>query len=88
MDSTCRLWSSRNGQLLFQINVPGPVQSLHVDMRDYLYMSCLNRLVIFSINAFMKDDDVPHYWYVSNSKSPLGALCSRASLGIKLKRPK
>ncbi|KAH9249197.1 hypothetical protein BASA81_013097 [Batrachochytrium salamandrivorans] len=38
MDSTCRLWSSRRGELLFQINTPAPVTMIQVDILDHIYL--------------------------------------------------
>ncbi|KAJ3276915.1 hypothetical protein HK104_003585, partial [Borealophlyctis nickersoniae] len=63
MDSTCRLWSARRGDLLFQINVPAPVSSIAVDERDDMYCICQNRLLIFGIKAHSKEEDLPTYWH-------------------------
>ncbi|KAL5032823.1 hypothetical protein BDEG_20886 [Batrachochytrium dendrobatidis JEL423] len=68
MDSTCRLWSSRRGELLFQINTPAPVTMVQVDICDHIYLSCQNRLLIFGIKALFKEDDLPLYWQHSEIK--------------------
>ncbi|KAJ3021171.1 hypothetical protein HKX48_009091 [Thoreauomyces humboldtii] len=62
MDSTCRLWSTRRGDMLFQINVPAPVSSIHVDENDAMYCVCQNRLLFFDIKANAKEEDLPSYW--------------------------
>ncbi|TPX32090.1 hypothetical protein SmJEL517_g04755 [Synchytrium microbalum] len=53
-DSTCRLWSARRGDLLFQINTPSPVSAIHIDDFDRLFCICLNRLMIFQFHASSK----------------------------------
>ncbi|KAH6597994.1 hypothetical protein BASA61_002979 [Batrachochytrium salamandrivorans] len=58
---TCNseLWSSRRGELLFQINTPAPVTMIQVDILDHIYLSCQNRLLIFGIKALFKENDLP-----------------------------
>ncbi|KAJ3090898.1 hypothetical protein HK100_007325, partial [Physocladia obscura] len=34
MDSTCRLWSCRRGDMLFQINMPAPVASVYMSLNS------------------------------------------------------
>ncbi|KAI8904591.1 hypothetical protein DFJ77DRAFT_244630 [Powellomyces hirtus] len=62
MDATCRLWSTRRGDMLFQINVPAPVSSIFVDEKDDIYCVCQNRLLFFEIKANAKEEDLPSYW--------------------------
>ncbi|KAJ3153099.1 hypothetical protein HDU89_000727 [Geranomyces variabilis] len=62
MDATCRLWSTRRGDMLFQINVPAPVSSIFVDEKDEMYCVCQNRLLFFSIKANAREEDLPSYW--------------------------
>ncbi|KAJ3209277.1 hypothetical protein HDU67_006292 [Dinochytrium kinnereticum] len=63
MDSTCRLWSCRRGDLLFQINLPSPVTDLMVNRtNEDLYVICLNRVLLFEIQASEKEEDLPEYW--------------------------
>lgn len=62
MDSTCRLWSTRRGEQLFQINLPAPVTHIQVDLNQNIYCSCLNRLVVFSTKSLFKEQELPHYW--------------------------
>ncbi|KAJ3101507.1 Transducin (beta)-like 3 [Phlyctochytrium planicorne] len=60
MDSTCRLWSCRRGDLLFQINMPAPVQSLKMNpTNDDVYVICMNRILIFEIQANEKEEELP-----------------------------
>ncbi|KNC98818.1 uncharacterized protein SPPG_05795 [Spizellomyces punctatus DAOM BR117] len=69
VDSTCRLWSVRRGDLLFQINVPAPVTSIFVDAVDDMYCVCQNRLLFFGIKAHTKEEDLPSYWQRRSMKS-------------------
>ncbi|TPX42556.1 hypothetical protein SeLEV6574_g05538 [Synchytrium endobioticum] len=55
-DSTCRLWSARRGDLLFQINTPAPVTSIHVDETDRLFCICQSRLMVFQFHASSKPE--------------------------------
>jgi WD40 repeat protein len=64
-DSTCRLWSTRKGELIFQINLPASPQSLYVTpgpANDMLYLSCQNRLLVFDIKCPTQEQDLPVYW--------------------------
>ncbi|KAI9364468.1 hypothetical protein DFJ73DRAFT_419615 [Zopfochytrium polystomum] len=63
MDATCRLWSCRRGDLLFQINVPAPVSRLFVSTNsEDLYVVCQNRILVFGVQASSKEEDLPEYW--------------------------
>ncbi|KAI9094644.1 WD40-repeat-containing domain protein [Phlyctochytrium arcticum] len=87
IDSTCRLWSIRRGDLLFQINVPAPVTSIFVDAADDMYCACQNRLLFFGIKANIKEEDLPNYWQRRSIKdltsqleeTPTGGLESHVS---------
>jgi len=49
IDSTCRLWSTRKGEMIFQVNLPAPPQSLYISPgtpNDMLYITCQNRLLV------------------------------------------
>ena len=70
-DSTCRLWSSRRGDLLFQINTPAPVTSIQSDLRDYIYLSSGSRLLVFSIRALFKPHELPNYWKPEEVKATI-----------------
>ncbi|KAI8930281.1 WD40-repeat-containing domain protein [Entophlyctis helioformis] len=83
MDATCRLWSSRRGDLLFQINTPAPVTLIQVDLRDFVYMSCQHRLLIFGVKAMFKEDDLPTYWQGPEIKNIVDQIRSNASAGRK-----
>ncbi|KAH9267221.1 hypothetical protein BASA84_000763 [Batrachochytrium salamandrivorans] len=67
---TCNseLWSSRRGELLFQINTPAPVTMIQVDILDHIYLSCQNRLLIFGIKALFKENDLPQYWQAPETR--------------------
>lgn len=65
MDSTCRLWSTKRGEQLFQINLPSPVSHIQVDFNQHIYCACLNRLVVFSTKALFKEQELPTYWQES-----------------------
>ncbi|KAI9007366.1 WD40-repeat-containing domain protein [Gaertneriomyces semiglobifer] len=78
MDSTCRLWSTRRGDLLFQINVPAPVTSIFVDESDDMYCVCQNRILFFGIKAHMKEEDLPEYWQRRSMSRKEGADVSAA----------
>jgi WD40 repeat protein len=62
MDSTCRLWSTKRGEQLFQINLPAPITHIQVDLNENIYCSCLNRLVVFTTKALYKEQDLPTFW--------------------------
>ena len=62
LDSTVRIWSSRRGEPLFQINVPDPVPQIKLDFNDTLYCSCSNRILIFSIKPMFKEAELPNFW--------------------------
>ncbi|ORX81866.1 WD40 repeat-like protein [Anaeromyces robustus] len=65
VDSTCRLWSTRKGELIFQINLPDHPQSLYVTpglSNDMLYVTCQNRLLVFDVKAPTQEKDLPIYW--------------------------
>ncbi|ORX56127.1 WD40 repeat-like protein [Piromyces finnis] len=65
IDSTCRLWSTRKGELIFQINLPAQPQSLIVTPglpNDMLYVTCQNRLLVFDVKAPTQEKDLPVYW--------------------------
>ncbi|KAI9203334.1 WD40-repeat-containing domain protein [Polychytrium aggregatum] len=62
MDSTCRLWSARRGDLLFQINTPAPVSCLLMTSPSTLMCVCLNRVLTFEIKAHQKEEELPPYW--------------------------
>ncbi|KAJ3025956.1 UNVERIFIED_CONTAM: Target of rapamycin complex subunit lst8 [Siphonaria sp. JEL0065] len=65
MDSTCRLWSCRRGDLLFQINVPAPVSSVFSSPdSDEMYLVCQNRVLIFGYQASAKEEDLPDSWRI------------------------
>jgi WD40 repeat protein len=50
IDSTCSIWSSRRGEALFQINMPGPVTLIRIDYEDKLRFFCETRILVpFSI---------------------------------------
>ncbi|KAI8823149.1 WD40-repeat-containing domain protein [Fimicolochytrium jonesii] len=61
-DATCRLWSTRRGDLLFQINVPAPVTAIHVGEGGDMCCVCQNRVLFFDIKTNAKDEDLPDYW--------------------------
>ncbi|OUM66644.1 hypothetical protein PIROE2DRAFT_6060, partial [Piromyces sp. E2] len=64
IDSTCRLWSTRKGELIFQINLPAQPQSLMVMpglSNDILYLTCQNRLLVFDVKAPTQEKDLPVY---------------------------
>lgn len=63
MDGTCRIWSSRRGDPLFQINMPAAVNLIRIDYQDHLYFCCSNRLLVFKIKPLFKEADLPNYWY-------------------------
>ncbi|KAJ3289644.1 hypothetical protein HDU79_003880 [Rhizoclosmatium sp. JEL0117] len=66
MDSTCRLWSCRRGDLLFQINVPAPVSSVISSMdSEEMYLVCQNRVLIFGYQASAKEEELPETWRIS-----------------------
>ncbi|KAI8908947.1 WD40-repeat-containing domain protein [Gorgonomyces haynaldii] len=56
-DSTCRLWSPRRGEQLFQINLPGPITGLKVDHNSNIYTICKNRMIVFSTEC-LQDGEV------------------------------
>jgi hypothetical protein len=62
MDATCRIWSSRRGEQLFQINLPSHVNIIKVDYDDYLHFCCSNRLLTFKLTPTFKEADLPNYW--------------------------
>ncbi len=62
LDSTVRIWSSRRGEPLFQINIPDPVTCIKLDYHDRLYCNCANRMLIFKIKPLFKEADLPNYW--------------------------
>ncbi|KAJ3410356.1 hypothetical protein HDV05_003859 [Chytridiales sp. JEL 0842] len=63
MDSTCRLWSCRRGDLLFQINVPAPVSKICVSpSSENIYLICQNRMLAFGIQASAKEEGLPEHW--------------------------
>jgi hypothetical protein len=62
LDATCRIWSSRRGEPLFQINMPAPITTIKVDFNDNLYFGCINRLLTFKLRPTFKEQDLPFYW--------------------------
>ncbi|KAI8894447.1 WD40-repeat-containing domain protein [Globomyces pollinis-pini] len=74
MDATCRLWSSRRGEPLFQINLPSPVTSIKVDFNDRVYFSCVNRLLVFAVKPLFKEADLPNYWQPSEIKKVIDQM--------------
>ncbi|KAL2918171.1 hypothetical protein HK105_202098 [Polyrhizophydium stewartii] len=87
MDSTCRLWSSRRGELLFQINTPAPVTCIQVDLRDYIFLACHNRLLIFGIKALFKEDELPPYWQGPEIKNVIDRIKTQSDAGRRSKSP-
>ncbi|KAJ3339564.1 hypothetical protein HDU91_000993, partial [Kappamyces sp. JEL0680] len=71
MDSTIRIWSSRRGEPLFQINLPDPPLHLEVDYQDRLYSSCSNRILVFTIKPLFKENELPNYWQTSEIQKKL-----------------
>jgi hypothetical protein len=71
LDSTIRIWSSRRGEPLFQINVPDPVPQIKMDYKDNLYCSCSNRILVFNIKPLFKEAEVPNFWKRSEMKKKL-----------------
>ncbi|KAJ3386423.1 hypothetical protein HDU84_001556 [Entophlyctis sp. JEL0112] len=64
MDATCRLWSCRRGDLIFQINVPAPVSSVFMSpISNEMYAVCQNRVLIFNYHAKDNEDELPDTGY-------------------------
>ncbi|KAI8839287.1 WD40-repeat-containing domain protein [Chytridium lagenaria] len=68
MDSTCRLWSCRRGDLLFQINMPSPFPTSSSTAKTRISTSS-----IFEIQASEKEEDLPDYCNAKNV-TPLVAV--------------
>jgi len=65
IDSTCRLWSTRKGKMIFQVNLPAPPQSLYITpglSNDILYITCQNRLLVLDVKSPTQEKDLPVYW--------------------------
>ncbi|KAI8609392.1 WD40-repeat-containing domain protein [Chytriomyces sp. MP71] len=63
LDATCRLWSCRRGDLIFQINLPSAVSSVRVsNISNHLYVACQNRMLEFEIFPSAKEEDLPESW--------------------------
>jgi hypothetical protein len=58
LDCTCRIWSVKKGNLLFQINVPYSPRSIYVAQKDVFYVSSATRLLVFSFRAAKEQDIV------------------------------
>ena len=71
LDSTVRIWSSRRGEPLFQINVPDPVPQVKLDYSDNLYCSCSNRILIFNIKPMFKEAEMPNFWKKGEMKKKI-----------------
>ena len=74
MDSTCRIWSTRRGEQLFQVNLPAPVNQVQVDIYQNIYCICQNRLVVLSTQCLFKEDDLPLYWREGEARHMLNEL--------------
>lgn len=74
LDSTVRIWSSRRGDPLFQINIPDAVQSIKMDYKDTLYVSSINRILVFSVKPMFKEQELPNYWMKNEMKKKMAQL--------------
>ncbi|KAJ3233678.1 Transducin beta-like protein 2 [Chytriomyces hyalinus] len=63
MDATCRLWSCRRGDLIFQINVPSAVsQVAFCPFSNDLYAVCENRMLVFEVHPSAREEELPEAW--------------------------
>ncbi|KAI8802770.1 WD40-repeat-containing domain protein [Cladochytrium replicatum] len=66
LDASCRLWSVRTGDLLFQVNTPAAVTELYLAPGNRLFCACQKRLLHFMIHCTTKEEDLPLYWQQSH----------------------
>jgi WD40 repeat protein len=71
LDSTCKIWSTKSGNQLFQINLPGPISHIYIDYQSNIYCGCQNRIVVFNAQFYSKDHELPIYWQDAEIKSTI-----------------
>lgn len=86
MDCTCRLWSARRGEQLFQINLPSPVTHIQVDHQSSIYCSCLNRLIVFRTESLFKEEELPSFWQDTNIKDMISTMRKKSQPALALQK--